>query len=245
MKFERNYFVHYYDIDLKKRLMITALLRYFEDLAILQSENAKIGLEYYKKNSVAWVLYKWKVDIKKYPSFGDEIKVITEPRAFVRFYAYRTFEVRAMSEELLASATSLWFFVDTNTRKPVKISDEMIKGYRVQNSDVKSLEIEELRPMQRTDFEKYFNVRLSDIDTNNHVNNISYIDWALEVIPPEVFEEYSLRHLKVVYKKETNYGSRVKSTVELNKEFNKVICLHKIVEDENELCIIETIWEKE
>jgi hypothetical protein len=49
----------------------------------------------------------------------------------------------------------------------------------------------------------------------------------------------------IANKKETNYGSRVKSTVELNKEFNKVICLHKIVEDENELCIIETIWEKE
>lgn len=245
MKFENNYFVHYYDVDLKKRLLITSMLKYFEDIAILQSEDVKIGLEYYKRNNVAWVLHKWKIDIEKYPTFMDNIKVITEPRAFIRFYAYRTFEIKDLNGDILVNATSLWFFVDTLSRKPVKINDDMIKGYNIQNYEIKSLEIEDIKPMQRVDFEKSFYVRLSDIDSNNHVNNISYIEWALEVIPAEVFRGYCLKHLKVIYKKETHYGKSINSSVEINKDCDKVMCLHKISGDGNDLCLIETIWSKE
>ncbi|MGE5681500.1 MAG: acyl-[acyl-carrier-protein] thioesterase, partial [Bacillota bacterium] len=200
---------------------------------------------YYSRNNVAWVLYKWRIDILKYPLFNQTVKVVTEPRAFVRFYAYRTFEMKSIADELLVNATSLWFFVDTSSRKPIKINDDMIRGYNVQNNEIKSLEIEDVRQIERTDFEKIFNVRLSDIDSNDHVNNISYIEWALEVVPAEIYSDHSLRHMKVVYKKETTYGSRIRSAVQIEKNENNITCLHKISGDESDLCFIETIWEKE
>lgn len=242
MKFERNYFVHYYDVDLKKRLSITALLRYFEDIAVLQSEERKIGLEYYKKNNVSWVLHKWNIQFHKYPEFKDTIKVITVPRAFVRFYAYRTYEVRSIADEMLASAVSLWFFVDTVSKRPIKITDDMLQGYNVEPVDHKIFDIKDCSQIQHVDYEKSFNVRLGDIDSNNHVNNVKYIEWAMEAIPAELFECYRLSEMKVVYKKETNFGSRITSAVEINNQIDKMTCIHRISDEENENCLLETVW---
>jgi len=52
MLFERNYFVHYYDSDIKQRLTISSLMKYFEDVAILHSEDAGIGLKYYEQKKL-------------------------------------------------------------------------------------------------------------------------------------------------------------------------------------------------
>ncbi|MGE5354559.1 MAG: acyl-[acyl-carrier-protein] thioesterase [Acidobacteriota bacterium] len=245
MQYERNYFVHYYDADLKKRALITSLMRYFEDIAILQSEDASVGLDYYTNNKVAWVLYKWDIEILNFPKFKDTIRVVTCPMAFAKFYAFRSFDIYSLNGEHLVKGGSMWFFVDMNTRRPAKIPQEVYDSYQITPADTRPLEIQDPKAPDEIAYSSNFRVRQSDIDTNGHVNNIKYIEWALEALPPETFSGSILSRIKVVYKKETMYGRMITSSASATKEGNKTTFRHKITEGDVDLCFIETEWLEE
>lgn len=245
MQYIRDYFIHYYDTDNSKKLLITSLMRYFEDIAVLHSESVKLGLDFYYNNNVAWMLYKYDIRIEKYPSFMETIKVVTEPINLVRFYAYRLFEVvDTRTNQKLASANSLWFFMDTKTRKPKKIDNFISEGYRVPLDSKRELPIEDPGTAEDYSIQKEFFIRLSDIDTNGHVNNIKYVEWALEAVPLDIFKDYSIKRIKIVYKKEGNYGKKIKSLAEVCDHNERKVIYHKIMDADLELCILETEWQR-
>lgn len=37
--------------------------------------------------------------------------------------------------------------------------------------------------------------RRSDMDMNGHINNVTYLGWALETVPPDVYLNYSLHQV--------------------------------------------------
>lgn len=37
--------------------------------------------------------------------------------------------------------------------------------------------------------------RRSDMDMNGHINNVTYLGWALETVPPDVYLNYSLHEV--------------------------------------------------
>ncbi len=244
MKFNREYFVHYYDCDTSLKLHVTSLLRYFEDIALLHSEDAGVGLKYYHKNKIAWLIYKWDIIIEDYPCFTDSVNIITEPHGYSKFYAYRTFDVRNKNDEQLIKGNSIWFLVDTNIRRPTKITEELYGYYNVPMEDRTELKLDDIGLVNSVDNQKEFFVRQSDIDTNDHVNNIKYVEWALEAIPTEILKTCTMKRLKVVYKKETHFGKKIKTIVEINEDPSGIICRHKIMDEDVEVCLLETHWAK-
>ena len=48
-----------------------------------------------------------------------------------------------------------------------------------------------------------------DLDANRHANNVSYIEWALETIPPEVRRQQKLAHLDVEFRGEALLGQEI------------------------------------
>lgn len=245
MQYKRDYFVHYYDTDLRKKLLITSLMKFFEDIALLQSESVGLGLDYYKKNDVAWMLYKYDITIFRYPEFLETINVMTEPINLARFYAYRLFKVSDLKTgELYASGNSLWFFIDTKAKKPTKITRYISDGYQVPLDTKRELTLEDPGTKPEYSIRKDFHIRFGDIDTNNHVNNTKYVEWALEVVPFDIFHDYAIKRIKIIYKKEGNYGRKISSLAEVCPEGEKKVIYHKIMDDDQELCVLETVWEK-
>ena len=56
--------------------------------------------------------------------------------------------------------------------------------------------------MEKADNENIFKVRYGDIDSNMHVNNVRYVEWAVESLPLETVLNYELKELNVVFEKE-------------------------------------------
>lgn len=240
--FEREYSIHYYDIDCRGNVFVTSLMNFLEDVSMLQSEHIGVDSEYFRKHCKAWVLYKWDIKINKLPKYREKIKVKTVPYAFNRFYAYRRFYITDKRGEEILSAKSIWLLIDTAKKRPIKVTEDMYELYQV-----KSFEPWKIKRIQRPssiDIEKEFQVRYSDIDTNQHANNVKYIEWALETVPLDILLNRTITNLKAEYRKETTYGKTVKVlTQTLNKEEN-ITCLHNIVDEDNkQLCLLETQWE--
>lgn len=241
----RDYYVHYYEVDYKKQCLINSLMNYFEDIAILQSEKLGIGIDYLNENKIAWVLYKWDIKIERYPVYAETVKVRTYPYSFIKFYAYRRYEVIDSNENVIVSGNSMWLLINTETKRPVKIPEHIYDTYGLSKDNADALEIEDAAPLSKIDNIKEFEVRYSDIDTNRHVNNVKYVDWSIETVPLEIVLNYTLKRLKVTYKKETTYGETIKASIESVKSDSGITCMHKISDlNDRELCILETEWAK-
>lgn len=241
-KLEKKYEVYYHDVDAKKRILLTSLVNYLADISIDQSQRLGVGMQINEKG-YAWVLYKWDIDIKKYPTYGDEVFITTWPYSFRKFYSYRTYDIKNRDGELLGTAKSQWILIDINKRRIVRVPEDVWNVYGVDRTDELPMrEAEELKDAQNS---IEFNVRYSDIDTNMHVNNSKYVDWALETVPLDIMRNMTLANIVVIYKKETNYGQKIKSSTEVRELEDKVVCLHKIVNSDGvELNIAESTWVK-
>ena len=93
--------------------------------------------------------------------------------------------------------------------------------------------------------EQKFLVRRSDIDTNGHVNNSNYLQWMLEVVPEDIYQNDHLASLEIQYKKETTYGSSIRSKC-LIEDLDPLqpVCRHVILGEDSgqELAIGKTMW---
>ncbi|WP_125154192.1 acyl-[acyl-carrier-protein] thioesterase [Clostridium rectalis] len=240
---EKEYEVHYYEVDCNKNALITAIMNYFGDISTYQSEQRNNGLDYMKDNNIAWVLYKWDISINKFPCYGEKVRVRTIPYSFRRFYAYRKFQILDRYDNIMVDAISIWFLIDAEKRKPIRIPKNMFTVYGLTEKDNKILDTPKLIPTDVTDHEKVFNVRYEDIDTNGHVNNVKYISWIMETVPIEIVTNHRLQRIIVVYEKETKYGEIVKVKAHIEEGRDEVVCKHKVINEEGqELTIAETFW---
>jgi acyl-ACP thioesterase len=220
-------------------------MNYLEDLAAAHADSLNIGLDYLLENRIAWVIYKWDVKFNKYAHVTDKLKVRTKPYSIRKFYAYRQYEVLNSEEEVIVSANSLWFLIDVDKRRPCKITEYVCTQFGIRPEDNGQLEFEKLSAPENISLEKEFSVRYSDIDTNNHVNNVKYISWGLEAVPYEILEKCTLRDLRINYEKETSYGEDVRVLCEVKEEDKEYIVISSIVNSNDEkLTLLKTVWNK-
>ncbi|MDD3223159.1 MAG: thioesterase [Clostridium sp.] len=243
--FESDYQVHHYEANRNGKVFVTSLMDYLEDNAVNHAEKLNIGIDYLLKNKIAWVIYKWDVKINKYPVVTEKLKVRTKPYSIKRFFAYRQYEILNSEDEVIASANSLWFLIDTERRRPTRVSKEMYTKFGLTIEDNDEIEFEKLKDPKDAKYVKEFEVRYSDIDTNNHVNNVKYITWALESVPKNILNNYKVKRLKVNYEKETAYGEIVKILSEIKESEGEYITISRILNSEGEkLTLIKMIWDK-
>jgi len=92
---------------------------------------------------------------------------------------------------------------------------------------------------------KDFSVRRSDIDTNNHVNNKRYINWILETLPQNIYDNYMMESLDILYKKEAGIDSAIQSGCMNESEPSQSVSLvHRLLDKKSglELAAARTIW---
>jgi len=192
---------------------------------------------------MAWVLYKWDITMLSYPLLNANIKLATYAHSFNKFYAYRKYEIFDDKENKIGRADSVWILINTDIRRPMRITKDMFEVYGIGDNKNAPIDIENILSINTINSEKSFQVRYSDIDTNMHVNNVKYAAWALETIPKDIMLNCELKNIKVTYIKETTYGEIIKVSTEVIKEENKTICRHKIVNEEGtEITLLESTW---
>jgi len=243
--------VHYHEVNPKEQATPLTLLYYLEDAAIAHSESVGYGLSQVKVDGLAWVLNRWHLQMEQYPLLGEKVIIETWPSSFDRFYGRREFLIRNMNQEIIGRATSLWIFYNVATKRPSRISSEFGEVYGL--DPVRAID-DPFEPLQglgvgaRTmEGEQEFSVRRSDIDTNGHVNNANYLQWMLEVVPDEIYRNTQLASLEVQYKKETTYGSSIRSKCQIESlDLLRPVCRHVILGDDSgqELAIAKTVWVK-
>ncbi len=209
--YKKDFEVRYYEIDKFQKATLLTLLNFLEEAAICHSEAAGFGVSRLLEMGRGWVLNRWLLEIDDYPRLGDTVTVETWPSFIEKFYSIREFSVWDRSGRDIVKARSLWIFLDINKRRPVRIPSDFPEAYGFNDKKALERDFSDFEHVEKFDFSAGFNVRRSDIDTNNHVNNARYVEWMLETTPFDVYESGSPSEIEIIYKKETGLGRSVVS----------------------------------
>ena len=187
--FEHDFEIGLRDIENPNFLSNKSILAFLENIGSYHSDSINFGLNNIPLTHSSWVLLGWKVKVLQRPIYGDKLHIVTWAKNAEKFSTYRDFEVYNSANELVIVATSKWVLIDTTTGKLKPIPEEVLNLY---NPDTKNALPEEdciLKKLNVSD--NYissctYTVSRSQIDLNNHMHNLYYLDMAYEVLPEDV-----------------------------------------------------------
>jgi medium-chain acyl-[acyl-carrier-protein] hydrolase len=234
--------VHTYEVDAFGTLALPALSGYLGEVAGLHAAELGVGLETLMARGLTWVLARQRIENPVAVRLGETIEIETWPSGVDRLAAIRDFVVRRGDGVEVARATTHWFVLDLATRKPVRPAEVLDPRFpREPGEHAVAFTPGKLPELRAWDFQKRFHVRYGDIDVNLHVTNTSYVTWALEAVPREVFRSSRVAAAEVQFLAEGHYGAAVLSRLARAGEgaFSHAIMRE---EDEKELARVATVW---
>jgi medium-chain acyl-[acyl-carrier-protein] hydrolase len=238
---EERYRVRYYELTSNWKASIASIMDYFNDVVTLQSVEVGHDVETMRFSGYAWLLLRWEIDIQRFPDFMEDLLVRTVPYSMNKFYAYRRFEVIDGSGAPIVHGKSQWILIDASRRRPVRIADKHYEVYGLSKDFNEPLEFEDLPEPETPDLSTVLKVRQSDLDTNGHANNVSYVRWIMQTVP-EDFESMELKKLCIQYKHESMKGEEVLVESSFEDRDGLKVGLHMITSSGKKLAVAGTKW---
>ena len=127
-------------------------------------------------------------------------------------------------------ATAVWFTVDTDSMKIIRIPEVLSSAYENINEDDNGLKCTKLRPSGDAIFLCESIVSKRDLDTNNHVNNVKSVEMILNYLP----DDFDIFELKVKYSRELKKDEHIKFYTKLAD--NEFYC--ELKNSSDEVCVI-------
>lgn len=203
--------ITYDDVAPDQRLSHGGALRLLQEAAAVASDLRGYGLKDIPRNGVAWILTGWRLELLERPAWNTAISVETWPRSMDGFISDRDFLLRS-GETLVARGTSRWFLVSAATGRIARITPEVRSAYELDETRIfpggDDIPGNGKSPADARETFSY-TVGRRDIDTNHHVNNIHYLDFALEALPQEVYDHLPAT-VDVAFRKQILLGTPIR-----------------------------------
>ncbi len=193
--------VRYSETGGRKESNMASMANYFQDCAILQSEDVGIGLDYLAEHHRAWFLISWQIEVDRYPAMGEKIKVRTWAYDFKASLGFRNIDILDEDGVRIVKAASIWSYVDTETLRPVRIDEEVSAAYPMEPAIDMEYAPRKIKLFEDHEMVDTRKVMQYQIDSNNHMNNEAYIALAQEYVEDisaikAVRAEYKMQYVK-------------------------------------------------
>jgi len=241
---KNNHKIHSYEVDFKSCATLTILCQFMQEAAWNHAEHLGVGFSHLFDKNLIWVLSRQTTKINSFPKWGETITIHTWPSGKDRLFCYRDFKILDEQDNVIGIATTTWFVVDIKKRKPQR-TDSYIQLET--SDDVEKVfssfptKIETLYSIDQT---KFIQINFSDLDVNEHVNNVKYIEYILYSFPFEFVKTHKLTLFEINYLSEALYNDEIDVRSEKKGD---MAYLHSLMRnnDNTELCRAKTYWEKD
>jgi acyl-ACP thioesterase len=220
------------------------MLTLLEETAAEHCLAIKHGLYDLIKQDIGWVLLSGIMKMERYPRYKEKITVKTWLSGYSAARGIRENLVLDEQERVIGRAKGLWLFYNIKNKRPVRIFEEIKNRWSLLNEEsIKHNIAEKIDAIDEFICAKEFNVRHFDMDMNQHVNNIRYLQWVLEAIPETVADNYFLHSIDGRFLAEARYGDRIMSLTNNNERDHSFS--HTIKTKENKICATgRTLWKQ-
>lgn len=188
-------------------LKIESILKILENAGNSHSDKAGNNVLEGSSNGFAWILTDWLVKLDFFPKYGEKIKVVTWcHEGSSPFGICRDFELYT-ADKLCGKGTTRWVLYDLNTQRPAKVTQDLMDRYETESKSVfEEIRLPKISVPEEFSNQQVLSARRTDIDFNHHVHNLVYIDYAMEVLPQEVFEKHDFKNIRITYKSAIKEG---------------------------------------
>ncbi len=199
-----------YELDHRGRMPVWVIYRDLQEAAEYNAVDLGFDTETLLQRGLTWVLSRLQLRITSVPAGRQALEVETWPAAVESRFAYRDFRLRIPgAQEDFAYASSAWLLLDMNRMRPVTVNTHLPLK---QVLDRPRMVPEPFPPLESTgspEFSTEIRVRRADIDMNDHVNNVHYVEWLAESLPESVWRNADVSALDVEYKRALKFGDTV------------------------------------
>jgi medium-chain acyl-[acyl-carrier-protein] hydrolase len=233
--------IHSYEVDLKRHLKVSALNRYMQESAWKHAEQLGFGYTNLIVKKLTWVLTRMVIQIEKLPLWGEVIEVITWPSGRNDFFAFRDFQFFAADGSEFGRATSSWCVISLLDRRPQTMESVALSKYPKVKELMFADRPEKIQTLENAESEWRTCVGYQDLDVNEHVNNVRYLDWITETYPLNFLKKRQLYRLEINYLAEALYG---KDVAVFNRQISDSEFLHSVRQPDNhtEICRARISW---
>ena len=184
------------------------LLRILQEAAAVASHVRGISFRTIEKTGICWILMGWKLELIERPEWNKTLTIHTWPRTLEGFTSEREFEVFC-EDKVFARATSRWFLLNAETKRLTRITDFVRSAYDLNDRRLFDTDIPSNgTPLPGAKVTYTHTASRLDVDTYCHVNNLRYLDYALEALPEAVFADPP-KTVEIVYRKQILPGTSI------------------------------------
>ncbi|MBD3166884.1 hypothetical protein GF324_09815 [bacterium] len=219
-------------------------MNYLQEAAGQNATAIGFGYRRMWQENLAWVLIRLMIQVRRYPVMGEDLTVTTWPSGVDSRSAHRDYLITDQAGNKIAAATSSWVTFDMEERAMAPIPAFVEEAFNTFPDRALNFTTRTIPRLKEAVHEKVFHVRESDLDANGHVNNVHFIDWAVESIPRPERDNLRLAEVDVVFRQECKYGDIVFTRSSAGMEENPARFDHSIVRhpDGAELARLRTYW---
>ncbi|WOK96632.1 palmitoyl-acyl carrier protein thioesterase, chloroplastic [Canna indica] len=271
--YRQNFVIRSYEIGPDKTATMETLMNLLQETAlnhVMSSGLASDGFGATHEMSLRkliWVVTRINIQVEKYSRWGDVVEIDTWVAASGKNGMRRDWIIRDYStQQIITRATSNWVMMNRETRRLSKIPEQVREEVKPFYLDRKVFfdgscvneKIDKLTEDTAEYIRSGLAPRWSDMDVNQHVNNVKYIGWILESVPLHVLEDYHLTSMTLEYRRECRQSNLLESltsmttseahedTVTINSRKAELGSTHilRLQEDKAEIVRARAEWQR-
>ncbi len=239
---QEEFIVRTYECGAGLSLGITGLINFLQEIAGNHANSIGLGIEPLQKQGLTWMLARMRISLRaSLPHWGGKLIVTTWPSGVRgRLIAVRDFIVQNENGETIAKAFSEWPLVNFETLRLARLTPEVLALTEEGTLHVALPDIGAISTVKET-LAVDHTVRRSDMDTNRHVNNMHYTEWALESIPEAFQQQHRLTEIDIHFKQAAYAGETVRSETDVT---DNGILEHRVLNAKTDalLAQLKTAW---
>ena len=225
--YEESFVVRTYETSINNRVTLPSYCNFLQESAAKHTR--ELSRTTHKLDSIGhtWILSRLHLVVNSYVRWRDEVKVQTWLSGIRdRTTALRDFIIEDQWDNPILQCVSEWFYVETSR---MQISPLPAYCNSISPNSVSRAEVPEtsgrIPEFSHPLWQSSFDVRKSDHDFNQHVNNSHYIEWLFEALPKEWQSQREVTELDINFKAGARQGDTL--ITEVVQEMDNVL-LHRI-----------------
>jgi len=204
------YDVHIFEQDSRGRMTVAAICRYLQESAENHARDLGFSIAQLAAQDLTWVLLHLRLQFRYYPQYGDRVRLETWPSGLDARFAYRDFLLFTEKDpEPFGRCLTSWMVLARSTNRPVRTPDGLKQMPQPDRPHAILDGFPKLLLPETPGIVRQFPVRLHDLDVNQHVNNVHYIEWVTEAVPAEVYEKYLPVEVQITFRSAAMFGETV------------------------------------
>ena len=212
-KFYEDIIATCYMVDRHKMLRPSAFLDLAQHMAVVGADRLHFGDDQLNAYDCTWVLARQQVRFERPMMHKQAGKILTWHKGLQGLFFLRDYQLIGDDGEPCINSTSSWVVMNVGDRRLVR--PDFLREIVSLDPQSPDHAIEEPAPKvslpRGTQMSQIGTHRIgySDVDYNQHANNVKYTVWALDALPEELVHEHPLKELTINFNREALPGETV------------------------------------